>query len=73
MAIDRVIGRFVVYENATFILPFLEGFETLCKQENVYACSHACHKTSLIVVEASGEIVLQLRQETSLEPLKHWA
>jgi hypothetical protein len=27
----------------------------------------------LIAVEANGEIVLQLRQETSLEPLKHWA
>ena len=73
VAIDRVIGRFVIYEDATFILMFIEWFETLCKQENVYACTHACHKPSLVAVEASGEIVLQLRQETSLEPLEHWA
>jgi hypothetical protein len=52
VAIDRVIGRLVVYEDATFTLPFLEWFETLRKQENVYACTHACHKTSLIAVEA---------------------
>jgi hypothetical protein len=71
VAIDRFVGRFVVYEDATFILMFIEWFEMFCKQENVYACTHACHKTSLIAVEASGEIVLQLSQETSLEPLKH--
>ncbi len=51
MAIDRVIGRLVVYENATFILMFLDLFETLREKENVYACTHACHKTSLVVVE----------------------
>ncbi len=51
VAIDRVVSRLVVYKDTTFILMFLEWFETLRKQENVYACTHAFHKTSLIAVE----------------------
>jgi hypothetical protein len=50
VAIDRVAGRFVVYEKATLILMFLERFDTLSKQKNVYACTHACLKISLVTV-----------------------
>jgi hypothetical protein len=46
VAIDRIIGGFIVCENAKFILMFLDLFGSLCKQENVYACNHTCHKTS---------------------------
>ncbi len=50
VAIDRAIGRLVVYKDATFVLIFIELFEMLREQENVYACTHAYHKTSLVAV-----------------------
>jgi len=50
VAIDRVVSRLVVYKNATLTLLLLERSESLSEQENVYACAHACHKTSLVAV-----------------------
>ncbi len=66
VAIDCVVGRFVIYEDAAFILIFIEWFETLYKQENVYAFTHASHKTSFIAVEDISYIFLYFNQETSL-------
>jgi hypothetical protein len=58
VAIDDVISLFVVYEDATFILMFFDRFETLCKQDNVYTCTHVCQKTSLVAIEDINNCIL---------------
>jgi hypothetical protein len=51
VAIDRFKDRFVVHEDAKFILILLEKFETFHKQDNFHPCAHTCHKISLLAVE----------------------
>ncbi len=69
-AVNCVIGRFVVYKDATLPLPLERGAEFLREQEDVDARAHACDEPGLVAVEASGEIVLEFWKKSSLQPLE---